>query len=243
MKDYSILTNLSIFGETLSEICVKSSKICYLQDITSLKLHSVSVPFSQVLGLTQRKMIGNTLRILSLNTPSLHSALNEQHIQQSEAINQQIKIQEKTIITERATFTDNFGFIRIERVIKTPIIHSKKVIAIVNYADDLTKYYDALSLFNLYRSHYPEKKAVLQFLKYFSLDQFFQTLPTCNELLALLALFFNKTGHNNTCLLKKYLSQSFDYINQLSNKLIKISIEEILFFLTYQETPTDNIPL
>lgn len=236
MENITQLGNMSILGEKLFDLCDQANKICSFQDAVTHKYCSVSKLFADSLNASKEKLVGNTLRTLTFDMFKFNTPLNELHIQQVEALNQQMVIQKRRIIVPQTSFTSHFGIIQTKRLTKIPIINSKKkLVAIVTYVNDLTKYYDVLSLFNLYYSHYPRKKAILIFLKHLSLDQYFDQLPTHEEILALLALYFEKIYYKKIPSLERYIKNPKLYTTQLSNKVV-ISIEDILYLInTYSK--------
>lgn len=236
MTDFSSLKEMTVLGEKLADLCEKASQVCSITDSINHEFKSVSQPVLDAFNVPKHKVIGNTMQKLILDTPHLNTATNEMHIRRTYAITQQTLSSKKTIITNKAVFTNHQGLIQVIRVIQTPIFNQKKkVIATVNYVNNLTKYYDILSLFNLYWDQYPPQQAILNFLKHLSLDQYFHQLPSYNEVLALLTLYFKKVHRQNIRLSQTGFKGPCAYVDQLTKKLIFNSLGDILYILNTQQ--------
>jgi DNA-binding CsgD family transcriptional regulator len=99
-----------------------------------------------------------------------------------------------------------------------------------------------MELYKRYKKHYSMAQAIEQFLHYLRIKQFFQKLPTNQELITLLMLRKNS--------ISKYVARELgisyrtveEYKSRLRSKLIVISLEGLLVLLrVYQERPSSLI--
>lgn len=241
MIDLAQFKNINIFGEKLFDLCEQTSHLCAIQDHNSNYI-TVNQSFSNLLGLRKKEMIGNDLRDLALSKLELNSKLNEIHIQKAEAVDQQIYITKKTIINKRAVFTDHNGLIHVERLVKIPLLNSrKKVIAIFNYSNNFIDYYDPMSLLHLYLDQYKEQDAIQAFLRHLKIRNCFHRLPSYSQLVAILQLNSKNILLKDSPLLRQLPTECIIRVYNLFSQLAVNSIEEAIHAVRFNN-PNDERP-
>lgn len=112
------------------------------------------------------------------------------------------------------------GFIRVENLIKLPISGlNGKCIAIFSYSEDLTYHLNLFDLFLLYKKFYLPKEAIIQFLKYFDVKDYFQELPTRTEALVIIAMSIDHRHKECSKLLNQKLRTVAAHSFSLQQKL------------------------
>jgi hypothetical protein len=240
MQSSISISTLTTVDDNLFKFFESTVTPCTLKDIQTKKLTIISAPFARLFGASSPSIApGMTVRDLVLTRLHCNSALNEQYIQRLEALDDRVCETARAITNNKIIFSDHQGFIRIERLVKSPIFNrKKKPVAIISYAQNLTKYYDLLTLFNLYQEYYAAPHAIRYFLRYIEVDQYFVELPTYEEMMTLLTLYGSILQNQGIPHLKGDTLQKKNSYHQLSSKLKNSSLEEMidLFFQIEFET-------
>jgi hypothetical protein len=126
------------------------------------------------------------------------------------------------------------GFIYIGRIHKIPILDAyQRVNAILTFSQDITKDFDLLDIYPIYKRHYSDsKQAIQQFIKYFEIDEYFRLPPTQRELLTL--LMFRKDVKARYVAQQLKLSDRTieEYKSRLRNKMkAHVTLEQVLLKL------------
>ena len=142
------------------------------------------------------------------------------------------------------------GFVYIGILHKVPLVDRRKQVkAIFSFSEEWTAYMDLVSLYQVYKKHYPAAQAILQFLNYLKIKLYFHTLPTSQELLALFVLSQNPHAKYVASQLRLSPRTVEEYKARLRDKLrVTFSLERLLVTLRHsvltlnRSSHIDDIP-
>jgi DNA-binding CsgD family transcriptional regulator len=163
----------------------------------------------------------------------LHGSLEleKQHRKLIETVNLQADHANKPICTDICALFPT-GFIQVGVLKKIPIFgYKNKVVSIFTLFEEKTGFLDLIELYSLYKNHYPLQQAITQFLTYLNIRQYFQKLPTNQELIILLRLRQNPIAKYTARILGINYRTVEEYKTRLRNKLILVSLDSLLILL------------
>lgn len=172
----------------LSNFVHEISFPAHIKDITNGKYISINKSSAALFGFSSpEKVIGMTINDLN-NIMKGHWDITfpQQIIQFDQTI-----VSTGKPIKHPQVFLNGAGFVRIEKMIKIPIITpiNKKIFSIFTFGEDLTPSTNPYNLLSIYKKFYIDKKQAIQkFLQYLNIYECFYFLPTEAELKILLAM-------------------------------------------------------
>jgi DNA-binding CsgD family transcriptional regulator len=199
------------------------------------QLHAINHGFTNIeaaTGITYQDIYHHRLAKLESLQGSL--TLEAQHKILIERINGQADQAKQPLRSHLCTLFPT-GRIHSGLLIKIPILgHTQRVVAVLTFFEDRTHELDLFELYNLYKKHYPIQQAIMQFLKYLNIRQYFKKLPTNQELIILLMLRRNAISKYAARLLGISYRTVEEYKARLRNKLILVNLDKLLVLLRIQ---------
>lgn len=174
-------------------------------------------------------------KVIGLTVSDLNSIMeghwDSKFSEEIASLDQKAKFTKKPVL-HKHMFLSYSGYVRIEKMIKMPLItKNKKIHAILTFGEDLTKKSNLFDLFSYYKKFYTDKKsAINRFLQFLTIDKYFYVMPTEAELRMLITMR-QKDSHKA---IAGYLGITVKTVEihrkHLKDKL-KISLDNILCLL------------
>jgi len=184
---HQIIAKKELFSDLFNLVPFSS----HIKDATSGKYLAMNQASLELLGFsTANEIIGLTVNDLAIQRSGCWDKTFPDYVID---LDHQAITSHNTAMIQHS-FLNNQGFVRIEKLVKIPILNEKKnkTIGLLSFGEDLTFNVNLLFLFNNYKKFYLNKnEMILKFLQFLKIDQFFLILPTQTELRLLLAMKLN----------------------------------------------------
>ncbi len=180
----------------------------------------------QIYGVTIDKYIGKTVQDFH---PTMKKFWGEKYADYVDELDNKLVIDKKPLVDITRTISDADGRIRVQKMVKIPILNNSDVLAILSFCHNLKL--ELRELYNQYKLFQPKKLAIVKFLDHLNIRSYFIELPTDAELNVLIESV--KYTRNKEVSTKLFLSQkTVEYhLMSLKHKVLKEDLLTLLSIL------------
>jgi len=129
------------------------------------------------------EIIGKTVTNLDKNMKSQWGNTFAQYV---DYMDNQV-VANQTTLTDIRSILSISGMLRLQKMVKIPLVRHKKTIAIFTFSQNLAHTLSITDLYSQYRMFYSKHDAVVYFLKHLNIAEYFVSLPTEAEIKVLIA--------------------------------------------------------
>lgn len=210
----------NISYDTIDIFIQNSKSLVHLKNVASRKYEATNVTNLNFFGmLKETELIGKTLQDID---KLMLDYWGSNFIDSIEDIEKLVVEYNKPIKTRNIMF-NRMNRLTVLNTIKYPVLNKNNVIkSILTSSEDITNNICPAVIYRSYRVFKNPKLAVVNFLKHFEIQEYFENTPSEAELLALIA-FANrsKKSSNNRNQI------NWDYIDSLESKIYSNRIQSI----------------